>query len=92
MATALTNRPPRTGQIAVDTAALVVLGENDQRIGAVLFNNGPATVYVSFTPNVDIYRGLGIPAGAGISFDAPHALYAVAAATGSTLSFMEETR
>lgn len=88
----LTTHPPRTSQVAVDVTPTVVVGVSDKRVGVLLFNNGPATVFVGFTESVDIGTGLGIPSGAGISFDSPHALYAVAAATGSTISFMEESR
>lgn len=83
-------RPPRAGQVAVDTVPTLVLGDNESRESAIIFNNGPATVYLSFDPNVSTSTGMGLPSGSGFGLSSTRALYAVAAAAGSTVSYMEE--
>lgn len=85
-------RPPRTGQVAVGTSPLCVVGANMSRESLSITNLGPATVYLGYDNTVDVNRGFGLPSGTTLNTDHPAAMYVVAVATGSTVSFLEESR
>lgn len=80
-----------TGQVAVDTSPLLVVGENPTRIGVAVSNLGPATVFIGTLPTVSTVSGFALGSGLTLDLDNPTALYVVAAATGSTVSYMEES-
>lgn len=84
-------RAPRTGQVPVTTEPVVVVGENERRVGVIVCNSGSTTVFLAFTPSVTATEGFGLPPGSGFGFTANRALFAVTASGTSTMSFIEES-
>lgn len=83
---------PRVGQLAVQTDPSQIAGRNYQRASLAVLNTGPATVYLGFTAGVSIVTGFALPVGIGIVTDIPLELYVIAAATGSIVSYIEQSR
>jgi hypothetical protein len=78
-----------TGQLAVTTTAQVLIASNTKRFSVVITNTGASTVFLG-TSSVSTANGHALPSGNSISFRSSTAIYAIAAATGNTITFCEE--
>ncbi len=79
-----------TGQLAVTTTAAQVVGQNLNRYSVVITNTGTTTVYLGGSA-VTTTTGQALPAGQSITFRTTVAIYAIAAGTGNTLTYAEES-
>lgn len=78
-----------TGQLPVSTAAALLIDANLQRYRLTITNAGASAVYIG-SAAVTLATGHAIPAGGSVVLTSTAALYALAAASGDTLTYLEE--